>query len=159
MIVETIAGRIESLDTISQNALVLSRPQNIVQEFLNPVCNLTELRDYACRLSIASVCAVKNLLPVDLNTLTRSSPCVSFARQIAMYLAHTKFGISYDDVGTFFGRNRSTVAHACKVIEDLRDDYVFDDRISKLEYLIDAAMPNSPEVQRVLSTRYVGGLA
>lgn len=57
----------------------------------------------------------------------------AFARQIAMYLAHVGFGISMADVGKIFGRDRTTVVHACHVIEDRRDEARFDDLLDHLE--------------------------
>lgn len=52
---------------------------------------------------------------------TRRAPA-AFARQAAMYLAHVKLGLSLSEVGAFFGRDRTTVAHACARMEDSRDD-------------------------------------
>ncbi len=119
----------------------------------------TETRNYACRLTVAAICAVNNLTVNMLQSPGRSSLKITFARQIAMYLAHTKFGIPYSDVGKFFRKDRSTVAHACMVIEDKREDAGFDDHLIRLEYLFDAAMPETPEIQRLLISRNVGGLA
>ncbi len=116
----------------------------------------SEISNYACRFAIATISAVTSLPINKLNTASRSTIKIAYARQIAMYLAHTKFGVSYADVGTFFNRNRSTVAHACQVIEDQRDEKDFDDHLSRMEYLIDAAMPITPEIQKTLSRRHVG---
>jgi chromosomal replication initiation ATPase DnaA len=49
-----------------------------------------------------------------------------FARQVAMYLVHVECGLSLTEVGRLFGRDRTTVAHACAVVEDRRDDMDFD---------------------------------
>ena len=57
----------------------------------------------------------------------------AFARQIAMHLAHVGFGISMAEVGKIFGRDRTTVVHACHVIEDRRDEASFDDLLDHLE--------------------------
>lgn len=69
----------------------------------------------------------------DLCRPTRATADIAFARQVAMYLAHVIFSMSYNDVAQAFGRERSTVAHACAVIEDARDDREFDARLEKLE--------------------------
>ncbi|MEM9421484.1 MAG: helix-turn-helix domain-containing protein [Pseudomonadota bacterium] len=69
----------------------------------------------------------------DMLKPSRSTAEVAFARQVAMYLAHVVYSMSYTDVAAAFGRERSTVAHACAIIEDARDDIVFEERISKLE--------------------------
>ena len=57
----------------------------------------------------------------------------AFARQIAMYLAHVGFGLSMAEVGRAFGRDRTTVVHACHLIEDRRDDVRFDQLLDHLE--------------------------
>src|SRR2546425_396187 len=58
----------------------------------------------------------------DLWSGTRGRPRVAFARQVAMYLAHVAWGLSLTEVGYVFSRDRTTVAHACSLVEDLRDD-------------------------------------
>nr|WP_244595434.1 helix-turn-helix domain-containing protein [Bosea lathyri] len=47
---------------------------------------------------------------------------IARARQTAMYLAHVAFGLSFIRIGICFGRDRTTVRHACALIEDRRDD-------------------------------------
>jgi len=73
------------------------------------------------------------LVIADLYEPTRGSPRVAFARQIAMYLAHTSFELSLGMISRIFERHRSTVAHACKVVEDGRDDFWLDCRLEALE--------------------------
>lgn len=58
---------------------------------------------------------------------------ISYSRQIAMYLMHCIFGTTKSRIAEVFGRHFSTVAHACKVIEDHRDDPVFDGKLITLE--------------------------
>jgi chromosomal replication initiation ATPase DnaA len=58
---------------------------------------------------------------------------IAFARQSAMYLAHVVFGLSCTDVGLLFGRDRTTAAHAFRVVEDRRSDPVFDQVLTVLE--------------------------
>ena len=50
---------------------------------------------------------------------TRGRPRVAFARQVAMYLAHVAWGLTLTEVGHVFSRDRTTVAHACGLVEDL----------------------------------------
>jgi hypothetical protein len=57
----------------------------------------------------------------------------AFARQIAMYLAHVGFGLSMAEIGRAFGRDRTTVLHACHLIEDRRDEVRFDQQLDHLE--------------------------
>jgi chromosomal replication initiation ATPase DnaA len=69
----------------------------------------------------------------DLWSHTRGCPRAAFARQVAMYLAHVTCGLSLTEVGQLFVRDRTTVAHACGLIEDLRDDPVLDRSLDLLE--------------------------
>ncbi|ODT30859.1 MAG: hypothetical protein BGN89_03855 [Alphaproteobacteria bacterium 64-6] len=64
---------------------------------------------------------------------TRGSSRVAFARQVAMYLAHVTFGLTLTTVGRAFGRDRTTVAHACALVEDARDNPDFDRTLELLE--------------------------
>jgi chromosomal replication initiation ATPase DnaA len=69
----------------------------------------------------------------DLRAPTRGSASAAFARQVAMYLAHVVCGLSMTEVGMLFARDRTTVAHACGVVEDSRDDLDLDVRLGHLE--------------------------
>lgn len=69
----------------------------------------------------------------DLTANTRRSPQAAQARQVAMYLAHVAFGIPLAAVGACFGRDRTTVSHACHRIEDRRDDPDFDAGLIRME--------------------------
>ncbi|MEM9028062.1 MAG: helix-turn-helix domain-containing protein [Pseudomonadota bacterium] len=64
---------------------------------------------------------------------TRGRARVARARQVAMYLAHTACGRSLTEVGQMFERDRTTVAHACVVIEEAREDAEFDRAVDLLE--------------------------
>jgi hypothetical protein len=50
-----------------------------------------------------------------------------------MYLAHTGFELSFAAIGQAFERDRTTVAHACRIIEDGRDDIWLDVRLEALD--------------------------
>jgi hypothetical protein len=69
----------------------------------------------------------------DLHVASRGRANVALARQTAMYLAHVGFRMTLTDVGMLFQRDRTTVAHACCVIEDRRDDPNFDRVMDLLE--------------------------
>lgn len=73
---------------------------------------------------------------VDLRTSNRGYAKVALARQAAMYLAHTACSLTLTEVGRLFLRDRTTVAHACSVIEDRRDDPVFDHVMELLERIV-----------------------
>ena len=72
----------------------------------------------------------------ELRAGRRRTAHVAFARQNAMYLAHVALGLSYTEVGRAFGRDRTTAAHACRVVEDRRTDPAFDARLALLEHLL-----------------------
>jgi DnaA-like protein len=69
----------------------------------------------------------------ELIATSRRCAYVAFARQSAMYLAHVAFGLSYSQVARAFGRDRTTAAHACHLIEDRRDDPGIDAVLGLLE--------------------------
>lgn len=58
--------------------------------------------------------------------------CAS-ARALAMYLAHVGLGLSMTRVASGFGRHRSTVAHACRRIEERREVAGWDSWVGALE--------------------------
>jgi chromosomal replication initiation ATPase DnaA len=68
-----------------------------------------------------------------LHAATRGSARIARARQTAMYLAHVVLGMSCAQAGRWFGRDRTTVAHACRVIEEQRDDPALDALLHALE--------------------------
>lgn len=78
------------------------------------------------RLAEVSVSALLRVPPVRLRSSKRGRRPVARARQMAMYLAHVGFGLTYTRIGICFGRDRSTVRHACTLIEDRRDDPALD---------------------------------
>ncbi|MEM5493966.1 helix-turn-helix domain-containing protein [Hoeflea sp. AS16] len=59
-------------------------------------------------------------------------------RQIAMYLSHVVLSVPYQTIATAFGRDRTTVMHACSVVEDRRDDAGYDRFVEQCERCISA---------------------
>ncbi len=59
-----------------------------------------------------------------------------------MYVAHVILQMSMSDIGRGFGRDRTTVIHACHLIEDLRDDEDFDRVVAVAERVALAAFRN-----------------
>jgi len=72
----------------------------------------------------------------EILTAPRGRAETAFARQVAMYLCHGGFQMSLARVAVAFGRDRSTVAHACHAIEDRREEPQFDLWIGALEALL-----------------------
>lgn len=94
------------------------------------------LADNAKARLCAEIAAFASGIREDILSDTRGAPDAAFARQIAMYLCHVGFGISLTRVAIAFGRDRSTIAHACHLIEDRRDDKIFDAHLDTLEDIL-----------------------
>jgi hypothetical protein len=75
----------------------------------------------------------------DIRSPKRQNLDVARVRQIGMYVANVVLGINMSMIGQGFGRNKSTVIHACHLIEDMRDDEEFDLLIARLEAITKAA--------------------
>lgn len=97
-------------------------------------------RESAFRFVEALVAAVFRVPPETLREKSRGPAQIAFARQTAMYLAHVSLGMSLADVGELFGRDRTTVAHACARIEDSRSA----GRLDRLFDCLEAALLNAP---------------
>jgi hypothetical protein len=67
---------------------------------------------------------------------SRGRANVAQARQVSMYLTHICLSFSLTQVGHLFERDRTTVAHACEVIERRRDDQAFDLALTLLERVV-----------------------
>ncbi|WP_246548110.1 helix-turn-helix domain-containing protein [Ancylobacter oerskovii] len=85
-------------------------------------------------LLAACLAAESSGLPVhEILHVRRGRRASAAARALAMYLAHVGLGEPIGRVARDFRRHRSTVAHACRRIEDDRDERGCDDRIAALE--------------------------
>lgn len=67
----------------------------------------------------------------------RGAAEVAFARQVAIYLSRVRLGLSYAAAGHLFDRDRTTAAHACRVIEERREESTLDSLLDCLERAID----------------------
>ena len=65
----------------------------------------------------------------------RGERSVSRVRQIGMYVARVTLGLRVVEIAAGFGRDKSTVVHACHIIEDLRDDVDFDRLVARAEHI------------------------
>jgi chromosomal replication initiation ATPase DnaA len=92
----------------------------------------------ACCFIETLVAAALRIGLAELRAQSRGRAAAAFARQTAMYLAHVHLGISLSQVGRMFGRDRTTVAHACACVEDRRDDPKFERVLDCLESALDA---------------------
>lgn len=87
----------------------------------------------ACGIAELLVAAVYSVPVPALRAPRRGPACIAFARQVAMYLAHVTLEERLCVVAAHFGRDRSTVAHACARIEDERDEPALDRTLCGLE--------------------------
>ena len=97
-----------------------------------------------CECLIDIVAALFAVSSKELRKAGRPVEPVSRVRQIAMYVAHVVLRLTQGEVGRGFGRDRTTVVHACKVIEDMRDDPEFDRVVAVVERVADAAFRARP---------------
>lgn len=98
-------------------------------------------RSTACDRVIALVAREKR---VPIRLMRHKSRCrapTAQARQLAMYLSHVVLGRSLTEIAGAFGRDRTTVSYACALIEDRRDDPLFDEEVSALERRLETANP------------------
>lgn len=102
-----------------------------------PPCQAIEQYQESNRIVVESaVTRIFNIRQSEFRSPSRGPAPVAFARQIAMYLTHVCYGLNFTVVGRLFHRDRTTVAHACEVVEDMRDDPDFDYLLSTLETTI-----------------------
>ncbi|MEM8617893.1 MAG: helix-turn-helix domain-containing protein [Pseudomonadota bacterium] len=88
-----------------------------------------------------------NLDPVRILATDRSPRPVAKARQVAMYLSYAGFGMSLARVAAAFRRDRSTVAHGCRLVEDRRDDPAFDAWMLTLEEGLQVLLEIGPDAK------------
>lgn len=94
-------------------------------------------RDKVLKSIIETVIAVVFAVKVDqLQSSSRGRAKIALARQVAMYLAHCAFSLSHSEVGRIYNRDRTTVGHACALVEDRRDDPVFDRTLANIEEIV-----------------------
>ncbi|WP_457301437.1 helix-turn-helix domain-containing protein [Phyllobacterium sp. P5_D12] len=79
----------------------------------------------------------------DLRSHSRCERSVARVRQVGMYVAHVTLALTMSEVGRAFGRDRSTVNHACHLVEDMREDLEFDRIIQTIENIIRVAYVES----------------
>lgn len=77
--------------------------------------------------------------PQSIRAPYRGEGRTAFARQVAIYLSHIGFGLTMTEVGALFGRDRTTVAYACRVIERKRDEPQIDATVGMLERALGVA--------------------
>ena len=79
---------------------------------------------------------VRNLPGAQCALAAAATAHAALARQVAIYLSHTRLGFNYTAAGRLFGRDRTTAAHACRTVEDKREDPGLDAILDCLERAI-----------------------
>ncbi|OYW82812.1 MAG: hypothetical protein B7Z26_02270 [Asticcacaulis sp. 32-58-5] len=106
------------------------------------------LKDRAKALFIIDVVSHATGIPAaEILSTSRNNAGAARARQVAMYLAYITYQWPLARIGAAFRRDRTTAGHACRLIEDLRDDRRFDLELDKLE----ACLKNAPEPLAIVS--------
>lgn len=83
--------------------------------------------------------AVGGALSVDPEKLAvkgRGDARTAFARHIAIYIARTRLGLSFTAAGRLFDRDRTTVAHACRRVEERRDELWADELVEQIDRVL-----------------------
>lgn len=106
-----------------------------------PVARTRRDRERAAQVALMqeTVALAWNVPITEIRSPTRRKAAVAQARQVAMYLTHVIYGFSLSAVGRHFGRDRTTAAHACRLVEDRRDDKNFDMLLDRLEQALRSA--------------------
>lgn len=89
--------------------------------------------DIACRIVrhlVLEMTALASDRPLWRRDGRRST---SHVRQVAMYICHVVLSLPLAEIGAAFGRDRTTVGHACHRVEDRRDDASFDAFVASIE--------------------------
>ncbi|MCF8470536.1 MAG: chromosomal replication initiator DnaA [Parvibaculum sp.] len=106
-----------------------------------PLARTRRDRERAAQVALMqeTVALAWNVPIAEIRSPTRRKAAVAQARQVAMYLTHVIYGFSLSAVGRHFGRDRTTAAHACRLVEDRRDDKNFDMLLDRLEQALRSA--------------------
>jgi hypothetical protein len=98
-------------------------------------------RRQRAEISPRSVSGIVAKIATEMMFLTSDEPqrgrnrrfIMSHVQQIAMYVCHVVLQMTMSEVGRGFGRDRSTVGHACARVEDRRDEAGFDRLVAAIE--------------------------
>lgn len=101
-------------------------------------------RPQAPAVATAVACRTVRQLVLEMTAMASDRPLwrrdnrrtTCHVRQVAMYVCHVVLRLSLSDIGAAFGRDRTTVGHACNVVEDRRDDAAFDAFVSAIERVV-----------------------
>ncbi len=98
----------------------------VIDGDVNVSINKYKEHEKVLHASVSTMAELKTVAGHYIIWPTRGRAPVCSARMASMYLVHTDASYSLTDTGTLFERDRTTVAHACAIVEDARDDEQFD---------------------------------
>ncbi len=97
-------------------------------------------------LILSYVASAHHIRPEFLLAASRGSKHLSEARQTTNYLAHIVYGMNFTDIGHLAARDRTSIAHGCGRVEDLRDEPARDRILHFAELALHLAFANSWEI-------------
>lgn len=99
--------------------------------FQDPAIFLSSQRAGLAQAIVAQIYAVT---AAEMRGVTRGRPRAARARQIAIHLVRSVFDMSHKQLAAEFGRDRSTICHACHLIAQMREtDDEFDSTLCWME--------------------------
>ncbi len=78
----------------------------------------------------------------DFNSNTRGKKEKSLARAVGIYILHTICQFNTEKSTRYFLRDKTMCNYSCMKIENMRDDYNFDDELMKIESIIQEKWDN-----------------
>ena len=91
----------------------------------------------AAHFVVAMVAAAFATRGEVLTAPSRGTSGAALARHVAMYLAHTRLHLSLTSAACLFDRDRTTVGHACRIVEMRRENPTIDRIVDLLERAVD----------------------
>ena len=104
------------------------------------------------RLVVSAVAMEFSVPEFVLTSSRKGTNQVSYARQIAMYLMRCVYGSTKQRIAEVFERHYTTVSHACRLIEEQREDPVLDTKLINLENFLCQAPHGSGDIYRETAT-------
>lgn len=84
--------------------------------------SVENIREIACaHLVMTNMSLIYNVPAKMMMHSMRGREKISQCRQCSEYLCHIGFGMTFTKIGTLFKRDRTSVTHACRKVEEMRD--------------------------------------
>ncbi|MBE8220271.1 MAG: hypothetical protein HAW65_03070 [Alphaproteobacteria bacterium] len=88
------------------------------------------------RLTLGLVSNIYNAEAAYILGASRGRKKLSTSRHVLHYLAHICFGVNYTALAAYTNRDRTSIAHACERVEDMRDNPQMDKALYFAEYAL-----------------------